>query len=392
VKQLMTGLGTLPNARMTYRLMALGALVAGEPRARAFFAAELGADVVERHRHALAGTRCLAALDDFLAEFGHRGPYESDVMSARFGEDPTPVLRLVQLYVRSGTREDPVRHVAERRRIREAARARVRRDLRRGRGRLGFATRWLAFVIVCDALQRLLALRDECRHVTTMLVAHLRRLTLEIGERATRAGLLGTREDAFFVTWEELPRVLAEPDRDWRGLARQRRRERERNAGLEAPDLLAGDTALEPPGTASGDDLIGFGVSPGIATGTVKVLRSIDGVGRLAGEIVVFRTIEPTLTPLFPLVGGVIAEMGGLLSHAAILAREYGLPAVVNVRDATRRLRDGDRVEIDGTSGRVRVLERQAVPSPPIPSAGQSGDGRPAGPHAEQRPGHDPPD
>lgn len=361
VTQLMTGLGTLPNARMTYRLMALGTLAAGEPRARAFFSDELGGDVLERYRSALAGTRCLAGLDDFLGEFGHRGPYESDVMSARFGEDPTPVLRFIQLYVRSGRPDDPVRHVAERRRVREAARARVRRTLRQGGGRLGFAVRWGAFVIVCNALQRLLALRDECRHVTTMLVAHLRRVTLEIGERATRAGVLSERDDAFFVAWEELPRVLGEPGRDWRGLARERRRERERNARLEGPDLLGGEPAPEPAGAASGEDLTGLGVSPGVVTGTVRVLRSIEGVGRLAGEIVVFPTIEPTLTPVFPLVGGLIAEMGGLLSHAAILAREYGLPAVVNVRDATRRLRDGDRVEINGTTGRVRVLERRAL-------------------------------
>jgi pyruvate,water dikinase len=361
VTHLMTGLGTLPNALMTYRLMALGTLAAGEPRARAFFSDELGGDVLERYRPTLAGTRCLAELHDFLAEFGHRGPYESDVMSARFAENPTPILRFIQLYVRSGTPEDPVHHVAERRRVREAARARARRALRRGRGRLGFAARWLAFVIVCDALQRLLALRDECRHVTTMLVAHLRRVALEIGERATRAGVLAAPDDAFFITWEELPRVLAEPDRHWRDLARERRRERERNAQLEGPDLLGGGPVPEPAGAASGEHLTGFGVSPGIVTGTVRVLRSIEGVGRLAGEIVVFPTIEPTLTPVFPLVGGLIAEMGGLLSHAAILAREYGLPAVVNVRDATRRLRDGDRVEIDGTTGRVRILERRAV-------------------------------
>src|SRR2546426_12429962 len=89
-----------------------------------------------------------------------------------------------------------------------------------------------------------------------------------------------------------------------------------------------------------------------------RSLHSIEGIGRLSGEIVVFPAIEPTLAPIFPLVGGFIAEMGGLLSHAAILAREYGLPAIVSVRDATRRLRDGGRVELDGTSGRIRVLER----------------------------------
>ena len=93
-------------------------------------------------------------------------------------------------------------------------------------------------------------------------------------------------------------------------------------------------------------------------TGRVRVLRSAETIGHLSGEIVVIPAIEPTLTPIFPLVRGFIAEMGGLLSHAAILAREYGLPAVVSVHGATRRLRDGDRVELDGSTGRIRVLER----------------------------------
>jgi pyruvate,water dikinase len=76
--------------------------------------------------------------------------------------------------------------------------------------------------------------------------------------------------------------------------------------------------------------------------------------------VLVFRAIEPTLSPIFPLIHGMIAETGGLLSHAAILAREYAVPTVVNVRAATRQLRDGDRIELDGATGRVRVLERAA--------------------------------
>ena len=369
VKTLMTGLGTLPDVRMTYRLMALGGIAVREPQVRAFFTGPLDAEAVRRHRSVLAGSRFLAELDGFLAEFGHRGPHESDVMSARFADDPTPVLRLIQLHVRAGASEDPARHEAERRRVREATREHVRHELRDGRRWLAFAARWVVFSIVCRALQRLLALRDECRHVTTMLVAHLRRVTLEIGRRATGAGVLASAEDAFFVLWDELPRVLTEPHRDWRGLVLHRRRQRERHAGLEAPDLLGADTTLEPTsGTSdepSDDELSGLGVSRGVVTGIVRVVRSIEDVGRLQGEIVVFSTIEPTLTPVFPLVSGMIAEMGGLLSHAAILAREYGLPAVVNVRDATLRLRDGDRVEIDGTSGRVRILARSAGPGGP---------------------------
>jgi pyruvate,water dikinase len=363
VTRLMTGLGTLPNVRMAYALMALAGTAAREDRARAFLADERSEASLGEYRSALAGTRFLAELDRFLAEFGHRGRYESDVMSPRFEEDPVSVLRLARLHVRAGRIEDPARHAAERRRVRQAARADVRRALRGGRGRLAFAVRWTVFSIVCDALQRLLALRDECRHVTTMLVAHLRRVALEIGRRAAREGALASPDDVFFLTWDELPRVRREPDRDWRGLALRRRTERDRQARLAAPDLLGGS----PAGTAGApvepvvDELGGLGVSPGTVTGTVKVLRSLDEAGRLSGEIGVFPTIEPALTPLFPLLGGVVAEMGGLLSHAAILAREYGLPAVVNVQDATRHLRDGDRVTLDGTTGRVRVLQRRAA-------------------------------
>jgi rifampicin phosphotransferase len=358
VKRLMTGLGTLPNVKMTYRLMELGTLATGDARAEAFFAGELTRDASRDYEKALAGTRVLAGLDSFLREFGHRGPYESDVMSPRFVEDVTPVLRLIQLYARAEAREDPERHARERRRVREQATDEVRRAVAGGRDWLAFRWRWLAFSIVCNALQRLLALRDQCRHVTTALVAHLRRLALELGRRAVDARILSRPDDVFFLSFDELPRLLIEPQRDWKAVALARRRERDQNAGLEAPDLLRGGRAAEQESAPAGDDLVGFGVSPGLVTGTVKILRSMTELERLSGEIVVSAAIEPTLTPLFPLAGGMIAEMGGLLSHASILAREYGLPAVVSVPDATRRLRDGDRVELDGTTGRIRVLER----------------------------------
>src|SRR5262249_60360879 len=96
-------------------------------------------------------------------------------------------------------------------------------------GGLALALRWIVFSIRCGVLQGLLALRDECRHVTTLLVAPLRRVALEIGSRATRDGLLARPDDIFFIRWEELPHVLMERDHDWRGIAFDRRRARERD-------------------------------------------------------------------------------------------------------------------------------------------------------------------
>ncbi len=365
VTRMMTGLGTLPNVTMTYRLMALGAMAAHDERARAFFSADLDDVTIRGYDVALAGTPVLGALHEFLHEFGHRGRYESDVMSPRFQEDPTPVLRLIQLYLRTAAREDPARHAEARRRVRETAAVEIRQALRRRSGAFGFRIRWWLFSTVCDALQRLCALRDECRHVTTMLVTHLRRVTLEIGRRATRAGVLDAPDDMFFLELDEIRRVLIDGNGGWRTVARARRQERDLHAGLDAPDVVVGSDVERPAGAPddrSTHELVGLGVSPGTVKGHVKVVRSADDLRDARGRIVVFEAIEPTLTPIFPLVHGVIAEMGGLLSHAAILAREYGMPAIVDIQDATRLLRDGDYVELDGATGRVRVIERAVSP------------------------------
>jgi len=358
--QLMTGLGTLPNARLTYRLVALSTVARTEPRAESFLSRAAESATLRQYRAALAGTRFLAELDRLLQEFGHRGRFESDVMSPRFAEDPEPLLRVIQAYLRSTSVENPDRHEAERKRIRRAARDEVRLALRAGRSWSTFAQQWGLVSIVCAALQRLLAQRDENRHVTTLLVAHLRRLALEIGRRAVRDGRLAAADDIFFVLWDELPAVLADGDRNWRSIVSERRQARGRDALIEAPDLLRGDEpvdANELARSSEDDDLrLGLGVSPGTVIGTVKIVASPADLETLDGEIVVMDAIEPSLASIFPIVRGLVAEMGGILSHVAILAREYGLPAVVNVKDATRTLRNGDRIELNGTTGRIRVL------------------------------------
>ena len=99
-------------------------------------------------------------------------------------------------------------------------------------------------------------------------------------------------------------------------------------------------------------------------TGKIKVMHAEREVPQLDGsEILVVVVMDPALTPLFPLLRGMIAEMGGLLSHASILAREYGLPAVVNVHGATQKLHDGDKVELNGSTGTICVLEQARAES-----------------------------
>src|SRR5205085_11680398 len=116
-------------------------------------------------------------------------------------------------------------------------------------------------------------------------------------------------------------------------------------------DVLTQDTSKakdRPEGCRGKQSFYGVGVSSGTVTGKIKIVQSEGEVPDLDGsQILVVGVMDPALTPLFPLLRGMIAEMGGLLSHASILAREYGLPAVVNVQGATRELHDGDTVELN---------------------------------------------
>ena len=379
--RLVTGIGSLPNARMSYRLMALGAAARKAPEVRAFFSQNH--DLAQTFRRALAGTGFLKGFDRFLHEFGHRAQFESDAMSARFAEDPTPLLRIIQSYVRARSIEDPQRHEASRQRLRQQAEQEVCQALTQGRSRIAFTLCWWAFSIMYTALQRLLSLRDENRDVTTLLSAHLRRVALEIGKRAVHRNALATQEDIFMLTWNELPLILddVKAPSDWRRVVQARRQERERDAGCEAPDLireglsgevLTEDDAENHPEHCSGKpSLYGVGVSSGTVTGKVKVVLSEREVPQLDGsEILVVAVMDPALTPLFPLLRGMVAEMGGLLSHASILAREYGLPAVVNVHGATHKLHDGDKVELNGNTGTISVLEQARTE--PVAAAGIS--------------------
>src|SRR6185295_7367961 len=180
-----------PNARMSYRLMALGAAAKKEPQVRAFFSQDH--DLAQTFRGALAGTRFLKGFDQFLHEFGHRAQFESDAMSARFAEDPTPLLRIIQSYVQARSMEDPERHAAKRQRLRQQAEQEVCQALAQGRSRIMFILCWRAFSVMYTALQRLLALRDENRDVTTLLSAHLRRVALEIGKRGVHRNALAVQ-------------------------------------------------------------------------------------------------------------------------------------------------------------------------------------------------------
>jgi pyruvate,water dikinase len=161
----------------------------------------------------------------------------------------------------------------------------------------------------------------------------------------------------FLLTVDELVAALRNARTDLAPLLRLRRAEYARDAARPDPPVtFVGAPVLVQPPPASGDVLRGTPASSGVVQARVRVLRSADMSAFQPGEILVVRTTDVGWTPLFLMAAGVVTELGGALSHAAIVAREFGVPSVVNVASVTRLLRTGDLVRVDGDQGTIERI------------------------------------
>jgi pyruvate,water dikinase len=344
------GLGTVISAQQILRLRDLADVARGEPSVMAYFHTK--PLELQSLRLKLAGTYFLQAFDAYLLEFGHRAIGESDVMSPRFWESPGSLLEVI----RSHLEGPPAKPVDDLLRQRAAACDAALRQIR-----VAFGWRlplWAAFRWWYRRLCRYLALREANRHHLMYFTAATRRLTLLLGEQFATHGLLSLNNDIFFLTPDEIRACATGEVKDWRAMVAARRAERARHAEQSVSDLVVpgGLPAFVTGGSdKTGGALTGIPISTGYAEGPVRLVLTPEQAGRVGrGEILVLPVIDPGMTPLFGLAAGLIVEMGGTLSHGAIIAREHGIPAVANVRNATRLLENGERVAVDATRGQIR--------------------------------------
>ncbi|MCC2640645.1 MAG: putative Phosphoenolpyruvate synthase [Nitrospira sp.] len=345
------GKGTVISAYQIVRLAELAEIAQREEAAQRWFLSDPW--TANGFREALAGTEFLRLFECYLIDYGHRAVGESDIMSPRIADQPEAILVMLQTQVRSGQAASPRDIVARQIERSEEALAEIKR-------RFGWRRyRWIMFHWWYRRLCRYCALREANRHHLMYYSAGARHLLLRLGERMVEQGILAVREDVFYLTLEERTALVKESSRDWQRLVRERREEHIRNQAREVPDTVrdwheaitqdAHSNAVETNG------LHGIPISCGSADGPVRVVRSTADWNRVqAGDILVVPVIDPGLAPLFGLAAGLVAEMGGTLSHGAIIAREYGLPALVNVPFATSLLRENEQVRIDSSTGMVR--------------------------------------
>ncbi|MGH9003586.1 MAG: PEP-utilizing enzyme, partial [Acidimicrobiia bacterium] len=295
-----------------------------------------------------AVSRGTLALDAFLAAHGYHGPAEGEISSRSWRDDPSPLTALVATYRGMDESASPVAVEGRQRRERESATAELLGTLRGPR-------RGAARVLV-NVASRYIPLREVGKTAFLQAVDSARSAARVMGEDLARRGVLGDPEDVFYLTVAEL---LGQPPSEAKELVAFRRGRREEYLGLRLPDSWTGQPDPVPieAGVAvrAGEELTGLAVSPGVVEGRARVV--IDAGEPLEeGEILVCETTDPSWASLMLVAGGLVIDIGGALSHGAIVARELGVPCVINTRVGTARLRTGDVLRVDGNAGVVSVL------------------------------------
>ena len=351
--RLFTALGGLPETEAGLALWRLAMLAHADRETEdAVLAGPDWVHLRARLEQTQHGRQFLAGWQAFMSEHGHHGRGELELFNPRWSERPDYILELVQGYLRAVDQTNPLEN------HRLLARERVQLTARCLQRLKHPVKRWI-FSRSLRRAQKLAVNREEWKNQAVRHIALLRRWLLRLGERLWQERKLDRADDIFFLEVDEIqPVTNGHAPFDVRGVIAQRRAEYEQNLTLTPPPVVVGrfDPATQsvPAADADATVLKGIPVFPGVVTGPARViLRTDDHEHVLPGEILVAPFTDPAWTPYFITAAAVVMDLGGILSHGSIVAREFGLPAVTNVVSATRIIRTGDLVRVDGQRGVV---------------------------------------
>lgn len=299
----------------------------------------------------------LAELDEFLAIHGHRAVKEIDLSSPRWDEEPAPVMGMVRNYLLADTDtadlEVPARdkRALLRRQVQRGLRSHVLESSTRVRGRI------LDYLIA--KARYFIKLRENSRFYHSMAFGVARSKVIRAEAQLLETGRLKCKDDTFFLSWKEV-RELRDGAMGWRDVEdriRSRRLEHVRLAKSGPPRTIGIETSEPTAGLEDLPYLQGQVASPGSCEGVARVITnpSVD-IELEPGEILVAPYTDPAWTPLFLIARAAVVEVGSYLSHAGTIAREYGMPCVVDVAQCTSRIRTGTRLRIEG--GKIWILEK----------------------------------
>lgn len=366
---LLKGLPNLISSMPVNKLWELAEKVQADAALTQLFKTESAETIAELGR--AANGNALAefwlAFVDYLEVWGFRSSQELTLIAPTPYEDPVPTLRVLQMYVREGGR-GPEQVSAEQAVLRIAASKQAARTLSPTWHFVPLLSAASRFRILLSATQGAIALRERARFKQALLYTRLRHIALELGKHMQTRGHLQEVEDIFFLSVDEVLALVAGGSLYPESCAATIASRRDNYTAVhawQAPDSFSlphgahWTPALQTTPEISDDSgqLRGTSACGGSITGRAVVALDVADAAQIqAGDILVTRQTDPGWAAVFFLIKGLVIERGGMLSHGAIIAREYGIPAVVGVPQATKLIANGQQITVDGDQGAVHLV------------------------------------
>jgi pyruvate,water dikinase len=308
-----------------------------------------------------SGREFLAEWNRFMLLHGHHCRGELELYNKRWIETPDYVLKFVRSHITQVGKIDPVQNFAaaakQRRQLEQQCRRHLKNPIKR-----------TIFNHLLARAQHGSVFRENAKSEVIKVLTVMRIMLVELGKRLADKRVLENDDDVFFLRQEEIdPVVNGRSDFDIHQVIAARRAEYDKNSSVTPPDVVFGkfdpDNYVPDNVDEQAQELKGLGVSPGTATGKARViLRADTDEQLLAGEILVAPFTDPGWTPYFIPACAIVMDEGGVISHGSIVAREYGIPAVVNVGSGTRVIKTGQTIQVDGNRGVVKIVGWGSAP------------------------------
>ena len=303
-----------------------------------------------------------AELDRFMEKFGMRAPGEIDITRVRYKEAPTMLIPSILSHMRNNA---PGEHREKFKQGEKEAHEAIQSLLEKVKATRGGARKAKKLSRLIAIYRNTVGIRELPKYIMIRYFELYRESILEEAQNLCEKGVLKQKEDVFYLTLYELIELLENRLTKDEALKRidTRKEEEDIYRNLTPPHVITSEGEAFTGGVENKDAppgaLVGIPASAGVVKGYVKVIRRLEEGTLNKGEILVAPYTDPGWTPLFHSAKALITEVGGMMTHGSVVAREYGIPAVVNVENATNLLKDGQYIRVDGTNGYVEILENK---------------------------------
>ncbi|OGF61977.1 MAG: hypothetical protein A2Y62_20875 [Candidatus Fischerbacteria bacterium RBG_13_37_8] len=319
--------------------------------------------IIQQLKQSQEGRQYLQRFETFMNLFGHRCAGEFDLAAERWKDDPTFVFRMIRNYHQLDDSDtNPLQQFQQAAQQRTELTQLARERLSKGFWNKIFPWRRVLFNSMLRMGHEFMPWRENAKYYSIRLHSGIRKRLMEIGKRLVNQGYLENDRDVYYLTVPELEQIAKETnmqESSLKELVNKRKQQLKEYADMEPPTFVRSDgrpfmevVEQEPESSEAVNILRGAPASPGIVSGIARVIMEPgQGHALQKGEILVAPYTDPGWTPMFLLAKALIMEVGGILSHGAIVAREYGIPAIVSVKGATQLIKTGDQITVDANSG-----------------------------------------